>query len=293
MALAFSDLPIITGTISANPGTFLDDLHGLLVSAGWASAVYETGHVYACVSPQGLAVQVRIWDPADSNFENCFAFQWLSSVDPYPEGLIQHLRMDATLTYFVWVNCCSLFIARPGVTHTGDHLPWSVFGGVPWAAGVTAATPQCEMQSPRGEATYELWVSSGSDSGVPGFGAATVESFRSGNHCKRFSYCRNGVVETRDAALEYQALQLGVMRPAGYLNNRRPTGFVDGIAYLDGTPIASDPILSFAGTWLGQFYDSCLLSEPMALEATEQIYETEEDRTTDWVNHMNGVGFTA
>lgn len=294
MGLAFSDLPIATDTISANPATFLDDLDALLVSVGWTSGTYLTGYLYAIVSPQSLAVQVRIWDPADSNFPDCFAFQLVSSVSPFPEGLVHHLRMDSTLTYAVWANCCSFFIGRPGVTFTGDFLPWSVCGGIPYAFGLTEPTPQCEAQSPPSEdVTTELWFSSGSDTGIAGFGTTHLESFRSGNHCKRFSFFRNGADMGADGVNEIAALQLGVIRPPGYLNNSSPTGFeAGGILFADGTPMASDPILSLAGIFYGQLYDACLLSKPMALEATEQIYESDLARITEWINHMRGLGFT-
>lgn len=293
MGLAFSELAIAQDTISGNPATFLDDLDTLLVSAGWTSAPYLTGHVYAIESPQGLAVQVRIWDPADSDFDQCFAFQCVSSVDPYPAGLIHHLRMDAAYTHSVWANCCMLAVARTGITHTIDNLPWSVFLGIPFAFGLTEPTPECEAQSPSSEeVTNELWFSSGSDSGTPGFAALTLESFRSGNHCKRFSFCRNNIVTSASAAIETDALQLSVIRPPGYENNRRPTGFADGILFVDGTPMATDPLLSLAGIWYGQLYDACLLSVPMSVEATERTTETESGRVTDWINHMNGVNFT-
>jgi len=294
MGLAYTDLPIVMETVSANPATFLDALRSILTAAGWTSAAYLTGYVYACLSPQGFAVQLRVWDPADSNFDDCFAFQWVSSYDPYPEGLIHHLRMDAALTYFVWANCCSLFIARPGITHTGDFLPWSVFGGVPHAAGLTEPTPQCEAQSPAApEVTTELWFSSGSDNGVAGFGSSHSQNFRSSSFCQRFSFFRNGMNLGGDAVNEGAALQLGVIRPPGYLNNKRPSGFESGILWVDSTPMASDPLISVAGIWYGQLYDACCLSKPMALEATEQIFETDGDILTDWVNYMNGVGFTA
>lgn len=294
MGIAYSELPIIQDTISADPGTFLDDLHAVLLAAGWSSDPYDTGHVYACLSPQGFAVQVRIWDPADSDFPDCFAFQWVSSYDPYPEGLVHHLRMGAGFDYSVWANCCSLFIARPGYTHTGDFLPWSVHGGIPWASGVTAATPQCEAQSPAAPAvTTELWFSSGADNGQAGFGDFHSQNFRSSNFCQRFSFFRNGSNLGGDGVNEGPALQIGVLRPAGYLNNRRPTGFeAAGILWAGGTPMGVDPVISVHGIWYGQLYDSCLLSKQMALEATEQIYETDGDKLTDWINYMRGLGFT-
>lgn len=293
MGLAFSDLPIVQATISADPATFLDDLHTLLTAAGWTSAAYLTGHLYAVVSPQALAAQVRIWDPADPDFDQCVAFQWLTSTSPPSEGMIHHLRLDALYTHSVWANCCSYFIARTGIVHTGDFLPWSVCGGVLFAAGLTSPTPQCEAQSPEIEdVTTELWFSSGSDSGVAGFISGTLESFRGGNHCKRFSFFRNGADMSASGVNEGAALQLSVFRPPGYLNNTRPTGFADGILWGGDTPMAGDPLISLAGIWYGQLYDACVLSKPMALEATEQIYETDRERTTDWINHMRGFGFT-
>lgn len=289
MGLAYTEQLIVRETVSANPATFLDALDSILTAAGWTSASYLTGRVYACLSPQGLAVQVRIWDPADSDFPQCFAFQWLSSYDPYPEGLVFHLRMDAAYTHEVWANCCSLFIGRTGITHTADQLPWSVCGGIPYATGLIAPTDQCAAQSPAApDVTTELWFASGSDSGVAGFGGFTLESLRSGHYCKRFSWCRNGTVTSVTAATEIDGLQLAVIRPPGYLNNRRPTGFTSGMLFADGEPIASDPLIGLAGIWYGQLYDVCLLSKPMALEATEQIFETDGEKLTDWVNHMAG-----
>jgi hypothetical protein len=288
MGLAYSDLPIVQQTISANPASFLAALHSILTSAGWTWAAYLTGLVYACLSPQGLAVQVRIWDPADLDYPQCFAFQWVSSYDPYPESLVFHLRMDAGVTHSVWVNCCSIFIGRTGITHTGDQLPWSVCGGIPYAFGLVAPTEQCAAQSPAAtDTTTELWFASGSDSGVAGFGAASLESFRSGHYCKRFSWCRNGAVVSLTAATEITALQLSIRRPAGYIAGKY-SGFSTGILYADGTPIQDDPLVSIGGKWYGQLYDACLLSKPMALEATEQVFETVGEKLTSWINHSIG-----
>jgi len=287
MSLAFSDLPIAQGTISADPATFLDDLHILLTSAGWTSATYDNGHLYACVSPQGLAAQVRIWYPDDPDFDNCFAFQWITSTSPISEGLIHHLRSDAARTYSIWANCCSLFIGRPGVTHA-DLVPWSVCGGIPYTYGLVAPTDQCAAQSPAPpDTTTELWFSAGSDSGVAGFAAATVFSFRDSSYCARFSFSRNSVVSNVTSAIESDALQLGVLAPSGYLNNRRPSGFESGLLFVDGTPLATDPIISVAGIWYGQLYDACLISKPMSLEATETIFESAVPRTTDWINYLD------
>ncbi len=296
MALAYSNQPIYQGSISGNPATFLNDLHALLLAAGWTAATYLTGHVYACASPQGLAVQVRIWDPADSDYASCVAFQWLSSASPYLEGHVHHLRLAAVavltglpLTMEVWVNCCSLFIGRTGITHInefGQH-PWSVCGGVAWASGLVEPTDQCRAQSPPPpETTTELWWSSGADSGVPLFAAATLESFRSGHYCKRFSVCRNGSVSNVTGAIEANALQLGILRPAGYPDGR-VAGFADGIKYEDGSPVASDPLLAFDGVWYGQLWDACLLSKPMALEAVETIEDSITGLVTTWINHTS------
>lgn len=289
MALAYSDLTIARGTISANPATIQADLHLLLTEAGWASSPYGTGKLYAVVSPQGLAAQVRIWDEVDANFASCLTFQWVTSSSPLSAGLKHHLRMDAAYTYYVWANCCSLFMARPGVTHSGAH-PWSVCGGIPWADGLTTPTAQCAAQSPAGpNVTNELWWSSGADSGVALFAAATLESFRSGHYCKRYSFCRNGVVSSVELDAESTALALAIMRPAGY-DSRRHLGFASGMKFLDGTPMASDPVLIRGAEFTGQLYDACLLSAPMALEAVEEITETTPtpDRITSWVNHTFG-----
>lgn len=289
MPVAYSELPIYQGTISANPATFLDALNTALVGIGWTSAVYSTGYVYSVVSPQGLAVQVRIWDPADSNFAGCFVFQWLQAASPFAVGQIHHLRMDAAVGHAVWANCCSLFIGRHSVTHTGDNYPWSVCGGVPWATGLTTPTAQCAAQSPSApDVTDELWFSSGSDSGDALFATATLESFRSGHICKRFTWCRNGVVTTSSGVNEAAALQLSIMRPPGYTNNNRPSGFESGILYRDFTPMASEPLLSLNGRWDGQLWDACLLSAPYALEAAETIFETVSGFTTSWINHALG-----
>lgn len=284
MSLAFSNLPVSQSTISANPATFLDDLDAILDGLGWTSSTYLTGKVYACSSPQGLSVQVRIWDPADSNFADCVAFQWLMSASPNTAGLVHHLRLDAAYNMAVWANCCSLFIARVGVTHSSAY-PWSVAGGVAWAPGLVAPTSQCAAQSPAPpDTTTELWWSTGSDTGAALFAAATLESFRSGYYCKRYSFCRNGVVTNVTAGTEAASLQLGIMRPTGYRDGVQ-SGFSDGMLFEDGTPMASDPLLSVDGVWYGQLWDACLLSAPMTLEATETIVETSPARTTYWINH--------
>jgi hypothetical protein len=293
MGLAFSELRIVMDTISANPASFLTDLHALLLAARWTAAPYLTGHVYACQSPQELAVQVRIWDPADADFPDCVAFQWVSSVDPFPEGLIHHVYLNAAETCDVWVNCCSLFVARTGQAHEDSFLgfrPLSVCGGIPYAAGLTTPTAQCAAQSPAAaETTAELWFSSGADTGIPMFAQPSLESWRSGHICKRFTFCRNGVLSNAENAIEQDALQLGIFRPPGYSSGGSFVFLPAGIRFTDNTPMAGDPLIWLHGTIYGQLYDACLLSAPMSLGATEEIYESDIDRTTQWTNHSIGA----
>ncbi len=302
MGLAYSEQPIATAVISADPSTFLADLDTLLASVGWTSAPYLTGNLYAFASPQGLAVQVRIWDPADSNFADCCAFQWVSSSSPGPAGLIHHLRMDAAETYFVWANCCQLFIARPGVARAAGNYPTSVSGGIPWANGLTTPTSQCEEQSPASpDVTTEMWWSCGGDSGIPLFASATVADFRLSFAAERYSFCRNGVVTSEDVSEPRKAFELGPLRAPGYwyfsFENspwHYSYGFFDnGIVWADGDPLLSEPLVLQRGDTdgdmviYGQLWDACIGTRPMAKEATETVYESVPGRTTNWVNYMH------
>jgi hypothetical protein len=294
MGLAITELPIIEETISAAPASFLTDLHPLLLAAGWTAAVYLTGHIYACESPQSLAVQVRVWDPSDPLYPSCVAFQWVSSVPPYPAGLIHHLYLNADYTFDVWANCCCLFVARTGVVFSDGILgfhPVAVCGGVPWATGLTAPTPECEAQSPAAaEGTTELWFSGGDDIG-PAAGDVMLESFRSGHYCNRYTFCRNGVLMTAENAIEADALQLGILRPTGYYSDNSNSLLPGGLVFTDSVPLAVEPLLWLKGTIHGQLWDACLLSVPMTLGAAETIYETEFDRTTEWKNHSRGTTY--
>lgn len=297
MGVAYTDAIIMEASISGDPATFPAALHLVLTAAGWTSAVYGTGYLYACVSPQGLAVNVRIWDPEDALYPDCLAFQWIQAVSPLTTGLIHHIRMHTAATFRVWANCCSLFIGRQTVAAL-DHLPWAVCGGVAWAAGLTTPTDQCAAQSPAaGTATNELWWSTGDDGGP---GEWAIGSWRTQFFAPRYSFCRNGTITSQERAISSTALQLGMLRAPGYTffmysyYVQWTGGFeADGLVYDDGEPVASDALIAHQGVWYGQLWDACLLSAPMAMEATETIYETVPDRTTDWINYMHPSAATS
>lgn len=298
MAVAYSDLPIVSETISGDSTSFLADLHTILSTVGWPSVPYLTGYQYTLTSSQSLSCKVRIWFDNSATYPGCFAFQFLSSAT-VSTGLVHHIQASdysiglAPFTQFaVWANRCSLFIGAVGETHNIMNAPRSVAGGVPYAFDATAPTADCAAQAAYPDVTTELWWSCGSDTGTGvtagAFTVPTVESFRSGHYAKRYSFAFNGVIKSESTAMESDALQLGILRPPGYVRGGDPEGFTGGILFQDETPMAVDPLVIHNGTAYGQLYDSCLLSKPMALEATEEIYESADDRLSEWQNHTHG-----
>lgn len=309
----FGDQQIISGANlcdPANPMDFLDGLHTSVTGAlGWESEEYLNGHVYLLNSPEGFSCLLRIWhkDNTDPHYPDCYAFQFLGNYESAPAGQVHHISSKgfspfAPFYYRIWANACQIFIARVGVRQSSAdlgavaHKPYSVCGGVLYPLDDLAPTAPCAAATPGSvEATTELWWSAGDDGGN-GAASRTVESFRSGHICRRYSFCHNGNVSSTDfATSESDALQLVIMRPGGYAGNS-PRGWNDGFRFLlDTDPVQTEPFIASGGIIYGQLYDALLLSKPYALEQIEDIEETSviEDelggftlsRYTKWINH--------
>ncbi len=301
MGLAYSNLPIVQATISASLSTFLGELNTLLVSAGWMSTPYNNGYEYSILSPQGLGGKCRIWYPNAVGYANCFVLQAISPTTG-DLGLLHYFESRRAQAfawdtewfdnYRVWANSCSLFIGEPGRTKTRFY-PRSVSFGVPYAYGAIAPAI-CEGQTiPSGEVTSELWWSGGTDSGVAGFSRDTALDFRSSYLCQRSSFGYNGsIANTTQLTSEHpDCLQLAILRPSAAPNFLGPY-WADGLRFIDEDPLALNPLLCHAGLIYGELYDACLLSAPMELEATEEIYESTSvpPRTTSWTNYSRGEG---
>jgi hypothetical protein len=302
MGVAFTNLEnTFNGPLDAtDPDTFLAELHSVLSIIGWDSLPYENGHRYLLTNPiQGLSCNLRIWykDETDPTYPNCYAFQFLSSYDDPLEGHVHHLQVAAEgefvlhpfTDYWVWANECQIFVAEPGRTQTGI-FPRSVCGGVPFALDEIGDSSPCQAQSPNPAGpTTELWWSAGDDAG-DGWDGGTVESFRTGHYNRRYSFCRNAVLTSPTFAVDGPALQLATCRPGGYDADRYWSGWESGFVFFaDGEPLRTDSILVHDYVMVGQLPDSCLLTRPMELEATEGITETEAnedgtDRITYWQN---------
>ena len=230
----FGDQQIISGANlcdPANPMDFLDGLHTSVTGAlGWESEEYLNGHVYLLNSPEGFSCLLRIWhkDNTDPHYPDCYAFQFLGNYESAPAGQVHHISSKgfspfAPFYYRIWANACQIFIARVGVRQSSAdlgavaHKPYSVCGGVLYPLDDLAPTAPCAAATPGSvEATTELWWSAGDDGGN-GAASRTVESFRSGHICRRYSFCHNGIVSSTDfATSESDALQLVIMRPGGY-----------------------------------------------------------------------------
>lgn len=319
----FGDQAILSGVIQCDPAlpmTFLSLLHdAVTVKLGWSSDVYENGHVYLLQAPTvSFYCQVRIWYKTedDPEYPCCYAFQFHSNYEDGPTGHIHHISAKGywpyeAFDYQVWANKCQLFIGRLGVRQAiADHVghfpfrPYSVCGGVAHPLDTVAAVSRCTGSVPTITATTELWWSAGDDDGngvVDDIGNYnTVESFRSGHICRRYSFCHNGAVHSPAYAdSESACLQLAIMRPPGYgpgilVPTPYDTGWEFGFRFFDGDPVQSEPFLIFGNTIYGQLYDALLLSAPYELEEIETIRETKVvededgklwDRYTRWVNH--------
>ena len=318
-----AETSLLNATYTVDPDAplgFLDFLHEELTGLGWISEVYLNGHVYLLESPSLFTCQMRVWHKGsgDASYPNSYAFQFLGNYVGAGVGQVHHIsssghEFGANFDYRVWANQCQIFIARPGVRQaraeygtTFAYKPYSMCGGILHPLDRIAPFVACQLQSgPAAEETGELWWSAGDDDGKGGvfdedFGQesyGTVESFRSGHICRRYSFCHNGSVTAVEfASTELQSLQLCILRPGGYGGDRSPQGWDNGFRFLvDARPVQVEPFLALGGTIYGQLYDALLLSAPYELEATERIEETKaikdaagdltKSRYTNWVNH--------
>jgi hypothetical protein len=300
VGLAFSDSDIRRATIVASPpATFIANLDAILLDVGWTKLDdYENGFLYQLQSPQSLLARCRIWFPDDGAWPNCLALQMLSAADPDVVGTVHHFVAGYTAEfegdtrafglYVVWADVCQLFI---GASHTSSWqtIPRAVACGIPHAYGSVMATEQCSKQTPPPpEITNELWWSAGDDFGTyQDLGSAA--NFRNSYFCQHSSFCHNLELENQHFTsatipAETPSLQLGIVRSAINWNvgqNDWPSGFI----WPDGAPLANNPLVIHQGKIYGQLWDAVLVSRPMALEASEQIYESDYDRTTSWHNY--------
>jgi hypothetical protein len=303
VAIAFSNQHVVKGVIPAGPPlTCLAALHGYLLRAGWASVPYSNGHHYVFTSPQGLSSGCRIWYPADSDYPNCMALQMVSQTDG-DEGLVHHFLAGydaqypgdplAFSQYRIWANCCSLFLAAPGVEMSG-YWPSSVSCGVPFAYGAVEPTVACSALNPSAGVTGEIWWSGGDDGGRPlVFGERwDLPAFRSAYYCTRYSWGYNGAIRSIDGrGLPVTGLlQFLTLKPALFY----PNAFSNGLRCEDLSPLIHDPLLVESGTIYGQLYDVCLESMPTPLEHVEQISDTVNGTLTNWINYSKqNLGFGA
>lgn len=303
MAVAYTSKPTAYLQIAANPPlTFLSNLKALLLSVGWVwVSAYDNGDLYQIESPQHLKARVRIWYPNSTAYPNCFAIQMQSANFPATVGFTHHFLAGYTgpdsgavfSSYAVWANCCQLFI---GAVHTA---PWygnllrAVQCGVPYTLLPTEVTPECEERGTTPPITNELFWSSGDDTGS-GWGVFTsppsLANFRNSFFCQRYTLYHDTTDMSNNAGTPYtgveaQLLQLCILRSNYYWNaltNTWPEGFVRQ----DLTPLAYDPLLASQGFIFGQLWDAVLVSKPMALEAREDIIETEpKEIFTKWSNY--------
>jgi len=305
MGLAYTNLPTDSVLIAATPPlTFLSDLNTLLVSLGWTRlGDYLTGSYYEIESPQGLKARVRIWYVDTPTSPNCFTLECYSHADPLTVGL-EHRFVAGYAgipgdpknfsTYRVWANCCQLFIGAVHAQSWVDRWPRAVQCGVPHSYQATAPTPLCTRETPASQMTNELWFSAGDDNGqdfsISGMNGTTRVDLRNSFFCQRYTLVHNGnVLYSGDIGnptvpVEANALQLDILR-SNFNWNATFTYFSNGFTRPDGSPLAYNPLLSFQGYIFGELWDACLLSIPMTIDTTEDIFESETGITTRWINY--------
>lgn len=311
MGLAYTNLPVTSTLITATPPlTFLSALNSLLVAVGWTRlGNYDNGSYYQIDSPQGLRARVRIWYVNTPTSPNCFVLQCYSHADPLTVGLEHRFVAGKTeafpgdgsafTTYRVWANCCQLFI---GAAHPFSWLetwPRAVECGVPHSYQATTPTPLCTRETPASSMTNELWFSAGDDNGqtfdVLGMTGEARVNFRNSFFCQRYTLVHNGNVlfagDTGNPTVpvEANAFQLDILRSNfnwpgtyGYFSN--------GFTRPDGSPLAYNPMLSYQGYIFGELWDACLLSVPMGIDTTEDIFESQRGITTRWINYARSHG---
>lgn len=168
----------------------ITQLDSVVQSAGWVKlGVYGNGFIYRLTSPQGFAVNCRIYTPTDwlaigsanpllwwgqyAKFDS-IAIQFVSTDGlrvGIPHPLIYDQRYDADSSYTslrCWVNCCSLFtwrVGRPPNNNSiiGTSAPgrpgWCIQGGIPFALAADI-DPTCDPR-PTGatDICTEIWFS--------------------------------------------------------------------------------------------------------------------------------------
>jgi hypothetical protein len=164
MGVADSGGPYVYATFAGDtPPGFVAGIKDQLVAAGWTATAVTGGWSFLGVSPQGLSVKVKIWDPGGSDPIVNFQFSSASAT-----GIERRVLVGTGFEFQIVANPCQFFLSRPGLA--GLPSGSVVCGGVPWVpesacGGSTAA-----------EAAEEAWWAMSDFYGSPFFPAHTLRT---------------------------------------------------------------------------------------------------------------------
>jgi hypothetical protein len=275
MPVAYSNLPIIKGTIRADSVAHLvADLDGLVARAGWTVKTTVTGGFkYTLTSPQGFQCKVLVQDAvsylvanpsADLYTGQSVVVQFMSfdeSNKGFPHQLLAH-NFGVWSEMQVVVGICQLFISVAGRSGGG----WSsVAGGIPARPG---GTGPCSAGLASAAVT-EIWWSCG--------GSQFPNDFRTSANCYACStYCLNGMMHTTadDNSIEPFNGRLCLFPLTPVNTYSVPINF-PAVTYSAHTPLVIDAFIGWEWKIRGQLWDAFLQTGPTGLDVTGSFQDTD------------------
>lgn len=287
MAVKFSGTQPVYSTLRADTSVHLrGDLDNALIGAGWThDTVLSSGYLYQLQSPQGLACKCRIQDTGATETttlgttEHYLEIQFQSD-DTALQGVEHRLIYSSTNTsyaggYQVIAGICQMFLSMPGITDeqmAGGHRANTVAGGIP-AIPDDVSTP-CQITG--APTITDNWWSCGiAKNGDPC--ARTSRYFRN-----NYSYCRNGILYTKDVVLtddsdSYETMPLQFLPLTATQNiDYFPYIYPQVLKYNDSVPLVIDALMGFHWVIVGQVWDAFQMSAPTSIDDIVTSTETDE-----------------
>lgn len=278
MPVAYSNLPIIKGTIRADSVAHLiADLDVLVTRAGWTvKTAVAGGWKYTLTSPQGFQCKVRVIassayeTPADMYTGPSVVVQFMSFDETnksFPHQLMAH-SFGLFGSMQVVAGICQLFISVAGA----PTMQWgSVAGGIP---ALPADSGPC-VDGLAAVIVTDIWWSCG--------GSQFPYDFRTSANCYANStYCLNGVMVTvpDNNAVAPLAGHLCLF-PLTAVNTYSPAQIpFPAITYSAHTPLYIDAFIGWEFKIRGQLWDAFLQTSATTLDVIGSFTDTDAAGST-------------
>ncbi len=277
MPLALSGGPYIYRSFTAGTrASATSQLIAAMNASGWVttgSSGTATGSRLRGTSPQGLLVDVDVWDPGSGSF--------IYVQFAYPTGRAHALRFGQNTQ--IVAHPCQIFISTVATNSAFDGNV--ACGGVPYIKNFGGgADPDCGAVGMNGEPVTECWWSGG-DYQASGFGIAATNLRQSLD-----------VAGSADADGRFN----GTYSAAGGIGSSRIVSLSKSdvnsyypIQYPDGSPLLAEPLVAFGDTGSGvirvrgQLYDAMEVLENHSVDDASSVFLTTMlDQNYTWMNYV-------